>query len=134
MSEPSDRNSSARWRNWAGDESCAPAAIERPSSMAELADVVVRAAQADQRVRGAGAGHSFSDIACSDGVLVRLDRMAEVLDVDRSSGLVQVQAGITIHALNQHLAAHGLAMENLGDIDVQSIAGAISTATHGTGA
>ncbi|HEV3069858.1 MAG TPA: D-arabinono-1,4-lactone oxidase [Solirubrobacteraceae bacterium] len=134
MSEPSDRNSSALWRNWAGDESCLPVAIERPSSTAELADVVVRAGQAGRRVRVAGAGHSFSDIACTDGVLVRLDRMAEVLDVDRSSGLVRVQAGITIHALNQHLAAHGLALENLGDIDVQSIAGAISTATHGTGA
>jgi L-gulonolactone oxidase len=96
--------------------------------------VVVRAGAAGRRVRVVGAGHSFSDIACSDGVLVALDRMAQVLEVDRSAGLVKVQAGITIHALNQRLAEHGLAMENLGDIDVQSIAGAISTATHGTGA
>lgn len=111
-----------------------PAVIEHPSSTAELADVVVRAGTSGRRVRVAGAGHSFSDIACSDGVLVSLERMASVLDVDRSAGLVRVQAGITILALNQHLAAHGLALENLGDIDVQSIAGAISTATHGTGA
>ena len=127
-------SASAPWRNWAGDEGCAPVALERPSSTAELADAVVRAGVQGRRVRVAGAGHSFSDIACTDGVQVRLDRMASVLDVDRSSGLVRVQAGITIHALNRKLAEYGLAMENLGDIDVQSVAGAISTATHGTGA
>ncbi len=60
--------------------------------------------------------------------------MNRVLDVDRSGGLVRVQGGITIRELNRRLAEHGLALENLGDIDVQSIAGAISTATHGTGA
>ncbi|HEY2201338.1 MAG TPA: D-arabinono-1,4-lactone oxidase, partial [Solirubrobacteraceae bacterium] len=134
MSEPSDSNPRTQWRNWAGDERCVPATVEQPGSLEELARAIVRAGEAGQRVRVAGAGHSFSDIACTDGMLVRLDRMARVLDVDRSSGLVRVQAGITIHALNQHLAEHGLAMENLGDIDVQSIAGAISTATHGTGA
>ncbi|HEU0250040.1 MAG TPA: D-arabinono-1,4-lactone oxidase, partial [Solirubrobacteraceae bacterium] len=75
-----------------------------------------------------------SDIACSEGMLISLERFGEVLDVDRDSGLVRVQGGITIAALNAQLAEHGLALENLGDIDVQSIAGAISTATHGTGA
>ena len=60
--------------------------------------------------------------------------MQSVLEVEPGSGLVRVQAGITIAQLNAQLAAHGLALENLGDIDVQSIAGAISTATHGTGA
>ncbi len=122
------------WRNWAGDEHCAPAAIERPSSIAEIAAALSRAKAHDQRVRVAGAGHSFSDIALTDGRLLRLDRMNRLLDVDRASGLVRVQGGITIHALNARLAAIGLALENLGDIDVQSIAGAISTATHGTGA
>jgi L-gulono-1,4-lactone dehydrogenase len=134
MSEPNDSNPRTQWRNWAGDEGCVPAAIEHPSSLAELADVVVRAGTTGRQVRVAGAGHSFSDIVCSHGVLVALDRMAQVLEVDRSSGLVKVQAGIAIHALNKRLAEHGLALENLGDIDVQSIAGAISTATHGTGA
>jgi L-gulonolactone oxidase len=88
----------------------------------------------DRRVRVAGAGHSFSDVALTDGSQLRLDRLTGVLDVDRSSGLVRVQGGITIRELNARLAEHGLALENLGDIDVQSIAGAISTATHGTGA
>jgi len=122
------------WRNWAGDQRCAPTAIERPSSIAEIAAALERAKAHNQRVRVAGAGHSFSDIALTDGRLLRLDRMSRLLEVDRSSGLVRVQGGITIHALNARLAAIGLALENLGDIDVQSIAGAISTATHGTGA
>jgi L-gulono-1,4-lactone dehydrogenase len=138
VSEPSDRRSSRasapEWRNWAGDQRCLPAAIERPASIAQIAAALERAAAQDQRVRVAGAGHSFSDIALTGGRLLLLDRMNRVLDIDRSSGLVRVQGGITIHALSARLAAHGLALENLGDIDVQSVAGAISTATHGTGA
>jgi FAD-linked oxidoreductase len=122
------------WRNWAGDESCRPAAIERPSSVAEISEAIQRAVDHDQRVRVVGSGHSFSDIALTDGRLLKLDRLDRVLDVDRASGLVRVQGGITIRALSAQLAQHGLAMENLGDIDVQSIAGAISTGTHGTGA
>jgi L-gulonolactone oxidase len=122
------------WRNWAGDQQCAPAAFEHPGSSAEIAAALERAAAAGQRVRVAGSGHSFTDAACTDGRLLSLERMNRVLDVDRASGLVRVEGGITIHALSAALAQHGLAFENLGDIDVQSIAGAISTATHGTGA
>lgn len=122
------------WRNWAGDQQCAPAAIERPASTAEIAAALERAAAAGERVRVAGSGHSFTDAVCTDGRLLSLERMDRVLDVDRASGLVRVEGGITINALSAALARHGLAFENLGDIDVQSIAGAISTATHGTGA
>ena len=121
------------WRNWAGDQVCAPARIEEPRGEAELAAVVERAAAAGQTVRAVGSGHSFTDAACTDGVMVSLDGMRELVDVDRSSGLVEVQAGIKLHELGEKLAEHGLAMENLGDIAVQSLAGAISTATHGTG-
>ena len=135
MGEPSDRYTvEGEWNNWAGDEGCRPRAIVRPQSTEQIAEAVGRAASEDWRVRVAGAGHSFSDIACSDGMLMVLDRFQRVLDVDPGSGLVRVQGGITIAALNARLAQHGLALENLGDIDVQSIAGAISTATHGTGA
>ncbi|MGH2903954.1 MAG: D-arabinono-1,4-lactone oxidase [Solirubrobacteraceae bacterium] len=135
MSEPNDpRASVAEWSNWAGDERCRPAAVELPASIEELAAAILRAGARDLRVRVAGAGHSFSDIALTDGVQLRLDRLTRVLDVDRSSGLVRVQAGITIRALSRRLAEHGLALENLGDIDSQTLAGAISTATHGTGA
>jgi L-gulono-1,4-lactone dehydrogenase len=137
VSEPSDRDSgadSAEWRNWAGDQRCRPAVLERPASIAEIAAALQRAAARHERVRVVGAGHSFSDIALTDGCLLTLQRMRRVLDVDPGSGLVRVQAGITIRELSARLAAHGLALENLGDIDVQSVAGAISTATHGTGA
>jgi len=135
VSETSDTPARASaWANWARDQSCTPAAVAHPATLAQLSEVIVRAGARGQRIRAVGAGHSFSDIALSDGLHLSLDRMDAVLDLDRSTRLVRVQGGITIHALNLHLAAHGLALENLGDIDVQSIAGAISTATHGTGA
>lgn len=122
------------WRNWAADERCRPAAVELPGSVDEISEAVTRAARHDRHVRVAGSGHSFSDVALTDGSQLRLDRLTRVLDVDRPSGLVRVQAGITIQALSRQLVEHGLALENLGDIDSQTIAGAISTATHGTGA
>jgi FAD-linked oxidoreductase len=135
MSEPSDPHKSANgWQNWAGDQRCLPAALERPSSVEECSAAIARARAEGWRVRVAGAGHSFSDIACSDGLMLSVDRLAGVIDVDTSAGLARVGAGITIRELSRRLSVHGLAMENLGDIDVQSIGGAISTATHGTGA
>jgi FAD-linked oxidoreductase len=121
------------WTNWAGDERCEPAAVERPGAVGEVVEVVERAVTAGRGVRVAGSGHSFTPAVLTDGTLVSLDRMGRVLDADPSSGLVRVEAGIRLHALSEALARHGLAMPNLGDIDEQSIAGAISTATHGTG-
>jgi FAD-linked oxidoreductase len=135
MSEPSDPHESAtEWRNWAGDQRCLPAAMVRPRSIEELSAAIEDARQRHWGVRVAGSGHSFSDVALTDGLMLVLDDLATVLDVDRSSGLVRVQAGITIRELSRQLATHGLALENLGDVDSQTIAGAISTATHGTGA
>ena len=135
MGERTDRETQdVVWRNWTGDQRCAPAEWARPASIEELSAAIVRAGERNRRVRVAGAGHSFSDIVPSDGLMLSLERLARVLDVDRTTGLVRVQAGITIHELSRRLDEHGLALENLGDIDVQTIAGAISTATHGTGA
>jgi L-gulonolactone oxidase len=85
-------------------------------------------------VRVAGAGHSFSGVVPTDGTLLSLDRLDRVLDVDRDSGLVRAEAGIRLHRLVRELNAHGLALPNLGDIDAQSLAGALVTGTHGTGA
>jgi len=121
------------WRNWAGDQACSPAAVARPGSAAEVVEALDRAAGARYKVRVAGAGHSFSEAVLTDGMLISLERMKRVLDVDRDSGLVRVQAGIALRELNHALDAHGLAVENLGDIDAQSLAGATATATHGTG-
>jgi L-gulono-1,4-lactone dehydrogenase len=84
-----------------------------------------------RRVKVAGSGHSFSDIACTDGVMVDLSGMNRVLCVEGEK--VTVEAGITLHDLGEQLAARGLAMENQGDVDPQTLAGSISTATHGTG-
>jgi FAD-linked oxidoreductase len=135
MSEPSDPHEhAAEWRNWAGDQHCLPVTVQRPRTIEELSAAIEQAARRRSTVRVAGAGHSFGDIALTDGVMLSLERLTSVLDVDRSSGLARVQAGITIRELSRQLDAHGLALENLGDIDAQSIAGAISTATHGAGA
>lgn len=121
------------WRNWVGDQACRPAAIEHPATVAEVAGAIERARGAGRVVRVAGAGHSFTDTALTDGTLLRLDRMRRVLEVDSTSGLARVEAGISLNELSEALWAHGLAFENLGDIDVQSIAGATATGTHGTG-
>jgi L-gulono-1,4-lactone dehydrogenase len=121
------------WRNWAGDQRCSPQAIERPANRDELAELVAAAAGRGQCVRVAGAGHSFSDVALTDGLLLRLDALDRVLAADRASRRVKVEAGIVLAELNRRLDDLGLAFENLGDIDRQTLAGSISTGTHGTG-
>jgi L-gulono-1,4-lactone dehydrogenase len=126
---------SREWVNWAGDQSCRPAAIVRPASRDELAEEVARAAAAGRRISVAGSGHSFTEAAMIDGgTMLRVESLKGVFDADRESGLVKVGGGTVLADLNEELAALGLAMENLGDIDSQTIAGAISTGTHGTGA
>jgi L-gulonolactone oxidase len=122
-----------RWKNWAGDQRCAPARIERPGSLEELREIVARAAEAGQRIRASASGHSFTDIALTDGAMVRLERLDRELDFDSSSGRFRVEGGIVLGELNRTLDRHGVAFENLGDIDRQTIAGSISTGTHGTG-
>jgi FAD-linked oxidoreductase len=122
-------------KNWAGNQRCVPAAVHQPTSTDGVAAVVRTAAAAGQRVKVIGGGHSFTDVAMTDGHLLSLDGMNRVLRVGGPDGRdVTVQAGIRLFELNEQLAQRGLAMPNLGDIDRQSIAGAVSTATHGTGA
>lgn len=122
------------WSNWSGEQTCTPAVHEHPARVEDVQAAVRAAAAAGRTVRVAGAGHSFTSVVLTDGTLLSLDRMDRVLDADTATGLVRVQAGITLYALSQRLAELGRALENLGDIDVQTIAGAMSTATHGTGA
>jgi FAD/FMN-containing dehydrogenase len=121
------------WRNWAGDQRCRPAAIEQPSNREELAEIIAGARDRGLPLRVSASGHSFSDIALTDGVMLRLERLNRVLAADRASGHVKVEAGIVLAELNRRLDELGLGFENLGDIDRQSLAGSISTATHGTG-
>jgi L-gulonolactone oxidase len=104
-----------------------------PVTQAELGEVLRAAARVDQHVRVAGAGHSFSPLVESNDVILSLDRLQGIVDVDIPAKSARVCAGTRLFALGGALAAHGLAMENLGDINRQSIAGATSTGTHGTG-
>lgn len=122
------------WTNWAGDQSCTPAERLRPANRGELAEVVARAASAGRKVSVAASGHSFTEAAMTDGTMIDAGRLSGVLDVDRESGLVKVGAGTVLADLSPQLHGFGLAMENLGDIDRQTVSGAISTGTHGTGA
>jgi L-gulonolactone oxidase len=121
------------WRNWAGNQQCAPVAHDRPSSEADICALVKDAAANGERVKAVGAGHSFTGIACTDGRLVDLRDHNRLLSHDRETHQVTVQAGITLADLCDELELRGLALENMGDIAYQSIAGATSTATHGTG-
>ena len=122
------------WSNWAGDQTCEPAEIVHPRNRDELAEAVGRAAAAGRRVSVAGAGHSFTGAALTEGTLVGIEALRGVIDADPPSGLVRIGGGTVLADLNEALSRLGLAMENLGDIDCQTIAGAISTGTHGTGA
>jgi FAD-linked oxidoreductase len=124
----------AEWRNWAGDQRCVPARIERPRDRGDLIESVKRATDQGLTVRAVGAGHSFTDAACTGGVLLEMGDLSRVLEVQRDAGLVKVEAGIGLRALSELIWGHGMALENLGDIDKQTISGAVATGTHGTGA
>ncbi|MDQ3728330.1 MAG: FAD-binding protein [Actinomycetota bacterium] len=122
-----------RWTNWAGDQACEPASIERPGTLDALQRTVARSVQRGHRVRASASGHSFIDCALTEGVMIRLDGLTRKLGFDPESGLLKAEAGIVLHDLNRMLDADGVAFENLGDIDRQTVAGSISTGTHGTG-
>lgn len=120
-------------RNWARNQACTPTSVERPASTAEVATTIRRASGSGSRVKAIGAGHSFTGVAMTAGTMISLDRLTGIVDVDRERQRVTVRAGTTLRALGDELAAVGLAMPNLGDINVQTVAGAVGTATHGTG-
>ncbi|HEY9373535.1 D-arabinono-1,4-lactone oxidase [Streptomyces sp.] len=124
---------SSVWRNWAGNEEARPRRVLRPASAAEVAVAVKDAVRDGLRVKPVGAGHSFSGAAVAPDVQLRLDLLDDVSAIDAETGLVTVGAGMPLWKLNPLLAAHGLALENMGDIDRQTVSGAISTGTHGSG-
>ncbi|MEZ4400288.1 MAG: D-arabinono-1,4-lactone oxidase [Kofleriaceae bacterium] len=117
-------------RNFGGNVRFRPRQVARPRDRAEVAAVVRSAA----RVRAVGAAHSWSPAIVTDDTLVTLARMRAPLALDRERMQVTVQAGMTLHALNAYLAGHGLALASLGSIAEQTVAGAIATGTHGSGA
>jgi FAD-linked oxidoreductase len=126
---PEDR---ARWRNWAGNQR-AVADVVRPRSADQVASVLASAAATGRRVRPIGSGHSFTGIGCPEDVQMVCDGLVGIRSVTED-GLVAVGSGTTLHRLNAELLRRGWALTNLGDIDRQTIAGALATGTHGTGA
>ena len=122
------------WRNWAGTATATPARWCRPRSEAEISAAVKDAASAALPVRALGSGHSFTAVAATSGVALDLSQWTGITAADTRTGLVTVRSGTTLRALNAELGGLGLAMANLGDIDAQTVAGALSTGTHGTGA
>jgi L-gulonolactone oxidase len=121
------------WQNWAGNQAMSPAQVSHPSSAEEISRAVKEAASSGRRVKAIGSGHSFTSIGLTDGVLLQLDGYDRLVSVEADTGLVTAEGGMPLHRLNVLLAEHGLGLTNMGDIDVQTVAGAISTGTHGTG-
>ena len=119
------------WQNWAGNQVMTPAQVLHPASTDDIVRAVTGAA--GRRVKAIGSGHSFTGIGLTDGVLLQLDRFDRVLSVDEQACQVTVEAGLQLHRLNALLTERGLGLTNMGDIDVQTVSGAISTGTHGTG-
>lgn len=119
------------WQNWGRSESATPQHIARPTSVDEIVEVVRYAAENGLTVKPIGAGHSFTAIAATTGIQLDIGAVDGILKVDGT--LVTLAAGTNLHQLPALLAPYGLALANMGDIDRQTIAGATSTGTHGTG-
>jgi len=124
---------SKRWKNWSGRVSCAPDRILAPHEEAELAGIVRDCAAKGLIVRPVGSGHSFTDLVKTSGAIVSLDHLSGLIEVDKPNQTATVWAGTRLWQICEELRPFGLAMENLGDINTQTIAGAIGTGTHGTG-
>ncbi len=122
-----------RWRNWGRTASGRPVALLRPTTVEQVQAAVRWAAEQGLTVKTVGAGHSFSGIAATDGVLLDIAGLDGLLGVDADTGRATFAAGTNLYQVPALLAPHGLAMANLGDIDRQTLAGATSTGTHGTG-
>jgi len=121
------------WRNWAGNVTASPRRIAAPCTATDVAAEVRRAAADGLTIRMTGSGHSFTPAAAADGVLLRPDRLTAIRSVDAAAGTVTVEAGCPLHVLNAELLTRGLSLANMGDIQVQTVAGATQTGTHGTG-
>lgn len=122
-----------RWKNWSKTCECTPEKILFPSSIEEVVSFVKEAAKQKKKIRVVGAGHSFTNLVKTDDWLVSLDLLNGIEQLDEAASTVTVLGGTRLFQLGEMLGQEGYSQENLGDINVQSIAGAISTGTHGTG-
>ena len=122
------------WSNWSGRVHCEPRDVVQPASERAIADAVRDAATAGRSVRVAGSGHSFTPLVATDGTLLSLDDWHGLDEIDATHCRATIRAGSKIASLGEPLRVHGMGLANQGDVDVQAIAGALSTGTHGTGA
>ncbi|WP_066900512.1 D-arabinono-1,4-lactone oxidase [Mycolicibacterium houstonense] len=122
------------WSNWGRTQSARPAQVIQPSTAENVSKAVTRATATGHRVKAVGSGHSFSAIAVAPEIQIDLHQLSGILHVDTHRRRVRVGGGTRLWQLSRLLAPYGLALENMGDIDRQTISGAISTGTHGTGA
>ncbi|KWX06420.1 FAD-linked oxidoreductase, partial [Carbonactinospora thermoautotrophica] len=125
--------STRTWKNWGRNQTARPRRFVAPRSVEEVAAAVRRAGEDGLTVKAVGSGHSFTDAAVTDGVMLSLEHLAGVRAIDPERCLVTVDAGLPLHRLNAVLTQHRLSLTNMGDIDRQTVSGAISTGTHGTG-
>jgi FAD/FMN-containing dehydrogenase len=123
----------ATWTNWVGNESCSPTARAAPRTEDEVSSVVADAAARGLHVRVAGAGHSFTPVVATDGLLLDLRGLPGIRSIDPARRRVVVGPATTIGEFGEPLWQHGLSLVNQGDIVAQQIAGAVATATHGSG-
>lgn len=121
------------WQNWVGYVTAQPEQKLTPSSVAELQQIIKDARINKKRVRVTGAAHSFSGCAKPEEIAISLHNMRGLVSVDKENKLATLYAGTYLHEIGEALKEHGFALENMGDVQAQTIAGAASTATHGTG-
>ncbi len=121
------------WRNWSGLEAASGLRSLTPADADEVARIVRDAREAGQSVKAAGTGHSFTGIATPRHVHLLPERMRGILAVDRDAMTVTARAGTQLKVFNAELERLGLSLHNMGDIAEQTLAGAVSTGTHGTG-
>ena len=118
------------WTNWSGNQSSTTAQYVQPRSLEQLQHIIL---SGDGPLRVVGSGHSFTPIVSTPGTIINLDHMGGVVNADADSKLATIRAGGRLKDLSPELENYGLAFRNLGDINVQSFAGAAATGTHGTG-
>lgn len=123
----------ATFTNWAGTFVCRPLAVFQPRNVHQCELIFELARREGKKVRAVGVGHSPSDLACTNDYMLRTTKLDKILEINREKCLVVAEAGITLDRLNTDLSRVGLAMPNLGSISEQTLGGALTTATHGSG-
>ena len=122
-----------QWRNWSGSFLNKPEKILYPRNENDIVKIIKHCNYTGKKMGIIGAGHSFTPLAVTNGILVSLQHLSGIEKIDYEKKRITILGGTTLTDLGKNLHKHGLTMENLGDINLQTIAGAVSTGTHGSG-